>query len=141
MSCIWKANGDFYCNENFEVSPSSKNSYSINVFIKSMDKSKIFYEKSFPDITTSAFILDTINDRNFTLQNTPVLLEIQDLTNYKTGLIKPYIEIIVLNSKNERYDIHFASNDAMNILLRTATLNLPTFGPTQIMLNRIKMKI
>jgi hypothetical protein len=136
-ACMWNANGDFDCKESFF---SSRMTYSINIIIKTMDKSAILYSSSLPNIeAASAYILETINSSNFVIQNTPVILEIQDLTNYTSR--PPFLQLIIVNSKNQRYDMQFSTYDAMNVLTRTAAMILPSFGPTQIILDRLKMKL
>jgi hypothetical protein len=162
MSCIWNANGTITCNRTAgEVNGANANSchdiheyyananirlqtstnYSINIIVTNIDKSAIYYSKAMPSIASDkAYILDKINLPNFNNRNSQALLTIQDLTNYQ-GPVRPppYLQLIIQNHKGEQNSIKFESLVGMNVLLRTATIQLPATSPTLVIIDRLQM--
>lgn len=153
MSCVWNANGSFTCDrvcDNSSVicrdireyyTPSQEYTYSLNIIVTNADFSTIYYTKILPGITSSSkYVLDIIHVSDlFVNNNIPVVLQILDMTNYSYNI--PLLQLLIVNSRKEQIHMHFNSVKGLNLTARTAYLNLPSLGPTQVILDRFSMNI
>ena len=157
LSCVWNANGSFTCDkichgvickDAYEYfTPKTISTapiiYSVNILVTNPSQTTKYYEKVIPNIQSStAFVIDSVFINNLQIQNSPALLQITDVTDYSSAIKSPpFLQVLVTNSRNQTVSVQFPKTQGMNILMRTATLALPTTGPTTIMVDRYKMGI
>lgn len=158
LTCVWNANGSMSCNkvcsglicndayEYFEQQQQQQQqnrnyTYSINVLVTDPKQTTIYYSRIISNIpSSSAYILDNIVISNLQIQNSPGRLTITDMTSYDNHIVKPpFLQIQVTNSHNVTLPMMFPNTPGLNILMRTASLDLMEVGPTSIAMDRYKM--